>query len=100
MPASRSLDQDSVKPSKAWFGKLQWPDLDLECSWLAGVPAVKDYQASLEKLRAEAAECRLICDLATDPAKREMFDRLALHLTSLADQVELAMIEAAKPKRA
>ena len=61
---------------------------------------MKDYQAALEKLRAEAAECRLICDLATDPAKREMFDRLALHLTSLADQVELAMIEAAKPKRA
>jgi DNA-binding TFAR19-related protein (PDSD5 family) len=64
------------------------------------VPAVKDYQAAVEKLRAEAAESRLICDLATDPAKREMFDRLALHLTSLADQVELALIEAAKPKRA
>jgi hypothetical protein len=61
---------------------------------------VKDYQAALEKLRAEAAEARLICDLATDPAKRETFDRLALHLTSLADQVELAMIEASKPKRA
>jgi hypothetical protein len=28
-----------------------------------------------------------------DPAKREMFDRLALHLTTLADQVELAMLE-------
>jgi len=54
---------------------------------------MKDYQAQLEKLRAEAAECRLICDLATDPAKREMFDRLALHLTTLADQVELAMLE-------
>jgi hypothetical protein len=61
---------------------------------------MKDYQASLEKLRADAAECRLICDLATDQKKRETFDRLAAHLTSLADQVELAMIEAAKPKRA
>jgi DNA-binding TFAR19-related protein (PDSD5 family) len=57
---------------------------------------VKDYQASIEKLRADAAEAALIRDLATNPAKREMFDRLALHLTSLADQVELAMIEAAK----
>jgi hypothetical protein len=47
---------------------------------------VKDYQASLEKLRADAAEYRLICDLATDPVKREMFDRLALHLSSLADR--------------
>jgi hypothetical protein len=64
------------------------------------VPAVKDCQTYLEKLRADAAECRLISDLATDPAKRQMFDRLALHLTSLADQVELAMIEASKPKRA
>jgi hypothetical protein len=64
------------------------------------VPAVKDYQKHLEKLRTDAAECRLICDLATEPAKRELFDRLALHLTSLADQVELAMIEAAKTKPA
>ena len=61
---------------------------------------MKDYQAALEKLRAEAAEARLICDLATDRKKRETFDRLALHLTSLADQVELAMIQAAKAKRA
>ena len=61
---------------------------------------MKDYQAQLEKLRSEAAECRLICDLATDPKKRETFDRLALHLTVLADQVEQAMIEASKPKRA
>jgi hypothetical protein len=59
---------------------------------------VRDYQTSLEKLRTDAAEARLICDLATDPVKRELFDRLALHLTSLADQVELAMIEASKPK--
>jgi hypothetical protein len=51
-----------------------------------------DYQARLEKLRTDAAECRLICDLATDPAKQEMFDRLALHLTTLADQVEKAML--------
>jgi hypothetical protein len=53
---------------------------------------MKDYLASLEKLRADAAEAALIRDLATNPAKRELFDRLALHLTSLADQVELAML--------
>ena len=56
---------------------------------------VKDYQASIEKLRKDAAEAALIRDLATVPAKRELFDRLALHLSSLADQVELAMLEAA-----
>ena len=54
---------------------------------------MKDYQAQIEKLRKEAAECALIRDLATDPAKREVFDRLASHLTVLADQVEMAMRE-------
>jgi hypothetical protein len=54
---------------------------------------MKDYQAQLEKLRKDAAECALIRDLATDPAKRETFDRLANHLTVLADQVEMAMLE-------
>ncbi|MGY3035897.1 hypothetical protein ACVIIV_005067 [Bradyrhizobium sp. USDA 4354] len=54
---------------------------------------MKDYRAQIEKLRKEAAECALIRDLATDPAKREVFDRLASHLTVLADQVEMAMRE-------
>jgi hypothetical protein len=57
---------------------------------------MKDYQAQIEKLRKEAAECALIRDLATDSAKREMFDRLAIHLNVLADQVEKAMIESGK----
>ena len=48
---------------------------------------MQDYQKHLEKLRTDAVECRLICDLATYPKKREIFDRLALHLTALADQV-------------
>jgi hypothetical protein len=52
---------------------------------------VKDYQASLEKLRSNAAEAALIRDLATDVAKRQMFDRLAQHLDQLADDVERAM---------
>jgi hypothetical protein len=60
---------------------------------------MKDYQNHLEKLRRDAAECRLICDLATEPVKRELFDRLAVHLSSLADQVELAMIEASKQSK-
>jgi hypothetical protein len=51
---------------------------------------VKDYQASLEKLRKDAAECALIRDLATDQTKRDMFDRLARHLNELAKEVERA----------
>ncbi len=52
---------------------------------------MKDYQTSLEKLRSDAAEAALIRDLATDTAKREMFDRLARHLDQLADDIERAM---------
>ena len=51
---------------------------------------MKDYQANLEKLRKDAAECALVRDLATDKAKREMFDRLARHLDQPADKVERA----------
>jgi hypothetical protein len=52
---------------------------------------MKDYQASIEKLRKDAAEAALIRDLTTNMTKREMFDRLHQHLTRLADEVEQAM---------
>ena len=52
---------------------------------------MKDYQTHLEKLRRDAAECAIIRDLATDKAKREVFDRLAQHLSTLADEVEQAL---------
>jgi hypothetical protein len=54
---------------------------------------MKDMQAQLEKLRADAAECALIRDLATDPKKRELFARLADHLSVLAAEVERAVAE-------
>jgi hypothetical protein len=54
---------------------------------------MRDYQASLEKLRNEAAEAAMIRDLATDPAKRETFGRVHEHLNRLADEVERAMNE-------
>jgi hypothetical protein len=54
---------------------------------------MRDYRAQIEKLRKDAAECALIRDLATDKAKQALFDRLANHLTLLADQVEMAMLE-------
>ena len=52
---------------------------------------MKDHLGSIEKLRREASEAALIRDLATDQAKREMFDRLCQHLDRLADEVEKAM---------
>lgn len=54
---------------------------------------MKDYQTQTEKLRKDAAECALIRDLATDKSKRDLFDRLATHLSDLADQVEAAVLE-------
>ena len=63
-----------------------------------GVAAVKDMQAQLEKLRTDAAECALIRDLATDPKKRELFTRLADHLSMLAAEVERAVAEGEKSK--
>jgi hypothetical protein len=52
---------------------------------------MKDYRASVEKLRTDAAEAALIRDLATDPDKRELYDRLHRHFKSLADEVEQAL---------
>lgn len=54
---------------------------------------MQDYLASIEKLRRDAAEAALVRDRATDQAKREVFDRLAVHLSSLADQIELEMLK-------
>ena len=54
---------------------------------------MQDYLASIEKLRRDAAEAALVRDLATDQAKREVFDRLAVHLGNLADQIELEMLK-------
>ena len=50
---------------------------------------MKDYQASIEKLRKDAAEAALIRDLATDIRKREVFHRLHEHLNRLADLLYL-----------
>ena len=52
---------------------------------------MKDYQAHLEKLRKDTAEWAPIRNLATDHAKRELFNRLSRHLDRLADEVEKAM---------
>jgi hypothetical protein len=52
---------------------------------------MKDMTAHLEKLRIDAEDCVLISKLATDMQKRELFARLAEHLSLLASEVERAM---------
>jgi hypothetical protein len=57
---------------------------------------MQDMRVHLEKLRADAAECALIRDLATDIKKRELFTRLAEHLSVLASEVEAAIAARAR----
>ena len=52
---------------------------------------MKDYLASIVKLRTDAAEAALVRDLSTDAVKRDMYGRIHDHLMRLADEVELAM---------
>ena len=52
---------------------------------------MKDLEARLMKLRADAEDCALINKLATNHDKRELFARLAKHLDSLASEVECAI---------
>jgi hypothetical protein len=56
-----------------------------------GEQAMLDMQGHLEKLLCDAEECTLISRLATDPQKKEVFTRLAEHLTALASEVERAI---------
>ena len=57
---------------------------------------MQDMLTQLEKLRRDAAECELIRDLATDPKKQALFDRLAAHLSVLPSEVERTMLESGK----
>jgi hypothetical protein len=57
---------------------------------------MKDYRASIEKLRRDAADAALVRDLATDPIKRDMYSRLHEHLNRLANEVERAMISSSQ----
>jgi hypothetical protein len=54
---------------------------------------MQDMRAQAEKLRVDAGECALIRDRATDAEKRDLFARLAEHLTALALDVERALNE-------
>ena len=52
---------------------------------------MKDMIRHMDKLRADAAEFRLISDLAIDKAKRDLFAKLSDHLNVLAMEVQRAI---------
>jgi hypothetical protein len=58
---------------------------------------MQDIQGYPDRLRADAAECRLIRDQAFSQTKRDLFARLATHLETLAIEVERVI--AAAPKQ-
>jgi hypothetical protein len=49
---------------------------------------MKDLMETLQKLRNDAEDCDLISELAADPAKREVFAKLASHLRLAAADIE------------
>ena len=57
---------------------------------------MKDHIRYLEKFRTDAADCKLISELATDKTKRELFARLADLLGVLALEVQHAIAKRAK----
>lgn len=48
---------------------------------------MEDLRARLEKLLTDAEDCALIGKLATDPGKRDLFNRLAADLRRMACDV-------------
>ena len=50
-----------------------------------------DLNAKLEKLLTEAEDCDLIGRLATDRAKRELFEKLAVDLRAMARDIRAMM---------
>jgi len=55
---------------------------------------MKHYRSHLETLRKQAAESAMISALTTVPKNRELFEKLAAHLNTLADEVERGMAAA------
>ena len=50
-----------------------------------------DLNAKFEKLLTEAEDCDLIGRLATDKAKRELFEKLAVDLRAMARDIKAVM---------
>jgi hypothetical protein len=57
---------------------------------------MEDLSAKLEKLLSEAEDCDLIGRLATDRAKRELFQRLAIDLRAMANDIRAVIASRAK----
>jgi hypothetical protein len=52
---------------------------------------MEDLSAKLEKLLMDAEDCDLIGRLASDPNKRELFEKLAADLRAIARDIQLVI---------
>jgi len=52
---------------------------------------MQDLKAKREKFLADAVDCELICNLATDPKKRETFRQLAVDLRKMVSDLDAAI---------
>lgn len=59
---------------------------------------MRDMQAHLEKLRADASECQIISELAASSMKRELFAKLAEHHCTLANELSAPSRSSARPQ--
>jgi hypothetical protein len=84
----RTRQADTARRLDSWANS---PELQLP-KWS---PPMKDMREHLEKLQVQIAECEMIRDLATDPEKRELFTRLALHFKTLAGEIEAELAKRA-----
>ena len=58
---------------------------------------MQDLQAKREKFLADAADCEMIGNLASDPRKREIFRKLARDLRQMVADLDAAMAAKGKP---
>jgi hypothetical protein len=56
---------------------------------------MEDMKASAQKMRAEADYAEQIARSATDPQKRELYERLAAHFRQLAGEIEKVIANSA-----
>jgi len=59
---------------------------------------MKDINARIEKLQADAEDCNLISKLATVPEKRNVFQKLAYDYRKMARELETIAINKVIPE--
>lgn len=52
---------------------------------------IDELRAKIEKYERSAAECEIIAGLATQAAKRELYERLALHCREVASDLRSSL---------